>query len=134
MDRNIMVKINNSFTVMVEQSGLVFERSGSFGLKMGFQFSLMVFALGGVLGLLLPSLCKRLLWSDTIVVTRRPRSRFQLSKLTAYQGYYQDIALFAMPLKDKEDNRKPQINPAFPIKVSGSLFGDNGIIDKTVYL
>ena len=83
------------------------------GLKMGFHFS-DGFALGGGPWITPAESMQKVVWSDTIV--SGGRVKVQLSKPLAYQGYYQDIALFAMPLKEKEDNRKPQINPAFPIK------------------
>jgi hypothetical protein len=83
------------------------------GLKMGFHFS-DGFALAGGPWITPAESMQKIVWSDTIV--NGGNLRANLPKPKAYQGYYQDIALFAIPLKVDEDDRKPQIYPAFPIK------------------
>lgn len=92
----------------------VFNVADSLGLKMGIHFS-DGFALGGGPWIKPEESMQKVVWSDTIVSGGKVKISLAMPK--AYDGYYEDIAVFAYPATNA-DNRKPKSSVEFPFRSS----------------
>lgn len=92
----------------------VFNVADSLNLKMGIHFS-DGFALGGGPWITPEESMQKVVWSDTIVSGGKVKMRLAMPK--AYQGYYEDIAVFAYPATNADD-RTPKASVEFPFRSS----------------
>ena len=91
----------------------VFRVADSLELEMGIHFS-DGFALGGGPWIQPEESMQRVVWSDTIVDGKGGQIRLPMPPMQ--EGYYEDIATYAMPLTASPDNRKPHVSVEFPFR------------------
>lgn len=91
----------------------VYGIADSLSLQMGIHFS-DGFALGGGPWIKPEESMQRVVWSDTIVSGGRIKN-IVLPQPKAYEGYYEDIALYAYPAR-WADSRKPKASVEFPYR------------------
>ena len=90
-----------------------FRIADSLGLEMGIHFS-DGFALGGGPWITPAESMQRVVWSDTVIVGKG--GSCTLPQPAAAEGYYEDIATYALPLAEMPDGRKPQASVEFPFR------------------
>ena len=93
----------------------VFHLADSLGLEMGIHFS-DGFALGGGPWITPEESMQRVVWSDTVINCKNSAQVVTLPQPTTIEGYYEDIATYAIPLTGPLDNRKPQASVEFPFR------------------
>ncbi len=93
----------------------VFHLADSLGLEMGIHFS-DGFALGGGPWITPEESMQRVVWSDTVISCKNSAQVVALPQPTTTEGYYEDIATYAIPLTGPLDNRKPQASVEFPFR------------------
>ncbi len=93
----------------------VFHVADSLGLEMGIHFS-DGFALGGGPWITPGESMQRVVWSDTVISCEGSSQSITLPQPTATEGYYEDIATYAIPLTAQPDRRKPRASVDFPFR------------------
>ncbi len=91
-----------------------FQQADSLGLEMGIHIS-DGFALAGGPWITPEESMQKVVWSDTIVSAASLKKGITIARPEAYQGYYEDIACYAIPLKSTYKFSK--MNPV----VSGTI-------------
>ena len=84
------------------------EEADRLGLKLGMHIC-DGFALAGGPGLLLKESMQKVVWSDTIIDGGKLNGYYALPQPEAYENYYEDIALFALPVEDAADEMPAKI-------------------------
>lgn len=92
----------------------VFHTADSLGLEMGIHFS-DGFALGGGPWIKPEESMQRVVWTDTVI--SGGKQHIGIRRPSGYDGYYEDIALFAYPARYVDD-RKPLSSVEFPFRSS----------------
>ncbi|MBO4608054.1 MAG: DNA-binding protein [Prevotella sp.] len=93
----------------------VFHVADSLGLEMGIHLS-DGFALGGGPWITPEESMQRVVWSDTVVNCKNGHNVVTLPQPTTSEGYYEDIATYAISLTEQPDDRKPQASVEFPFR------------------
>ncbi len=91
-----------------------FSLSDSLGLEMGIHFS-DGFALAGGPWITPEESMQKVVWSDTII--SGGKRNVQLFQPTSFEGYYEDIAVYAYPAL-YEDSSKPKVSVDLPLSTS----------------
>ncbi|MCD8210230.1 MAG: DNA-binding protein, partial [Prevotella sp.] len=91
-----------------------FSLSDSLGLEMGIHFS-DGFALAGGPWITPEESMQKVVWSDTII--SGGKRNVQLFQPTSFEGYYEDIAVYAYPAF-YEDSSKPKVSVDLPLSTS----------------
>ena len=97
----------------------VFHVADSLGLEMGIHLS-DGFALGGGPWITPEESMQKVVWSDTIISSENGSKAVTLPQPTTTEGYYEDIATYAIPLTEQPDGRKPQVSVEFPFRSTDS--------------
>ena len=85
----------------------------SLGLEAGIHFS-DGFALGGGPWITPEESMQKIVWTDTLVSGNQ--RDISLRRPEATEGYYEDIAVYAIPVKDDLSQEKPRASVSFPFR------------------
>ena len=91
----------------------VFHVADSLGLEMGIHFS-DGFALGGGPWITPEESMQRIVWTDTIVDIKK--GGIDIRQPESKEGYYEDIATYAIPLLEKPDMTRANASVEFPYR------------------